>query len=417
MSVPEASDPPTPSALRAPWEAAAAKLTDAFGRTVALGDVVTEQSSPEDVAATLDFPLAGSVTTFTGGITGDGLIGVSEEDARGLADLMMGGDGVNYSEEFGELQISAVAEALSQACDSIATALTEHTGEQVSVTCQEAAVGLLADQVDGLKEMAQGGGLVVVAADLSTEVDVETAPEGAVRMRVYHILPPSIIAALSDAGPVGAAEAAAVVADDDAEAAPSPGPELGDAPAGDDTSVDGASLAQEGVEAMLGDAVGESAEETPAETEPGAISSSGSRPMSQEELDALLGVGATPSPAAAVPATGLADGQEAQAARFEQLEGVAPASTDQGYDLVLDIPVQISVELGRAKMKIREVLDLGAGAIVELDKASGELVDILAGGRPIARGEVVVVDENFGVRVLQILRPPGSPQDADESSR
>jgi flagellar motor switch protein FliN/FliY len=81
----------------------------------------------------------------------------------------------------------------------------------------------------------------------------------------------------------------------------------------------------------------------------------------------------------------------------------APASMEQGsMDLLLDVDLDMSVELGRTSVPVREVLQLGPGSILELDKLAGEPVDIMVNGKLIARGEVVVVDENFGVRVTEI---------------
>lgn len=74
-------------------------------------------------------------------------------------------------------------------------------------------------------------------------------------------------------------------------------------------------------------------------------------------------------------------------------------------ELLLDIPLEISVELGRIKMLVKDVLDLGTGSIVEIDKAAGEPMDILVNGRLVARGEVVVIEDNFGVRITEILTP------------
>lgn len=76
-------------------------------------------------------------------------------------------------------------------------------------------------------------------------------------------------------------------------------------------------------------------------------------------------------------------------------------------DLIMDVNLKITVELGRTSKSIREVLDLGPGAVIELDKLAGEPVDILVNDKPIAKGEVVVVDENFGVRVTDIISPAG----------
>lgn len=80
-----------------------------------------------------------------------------------------------------------------------------------------------------------------------------------------------------------------------------------------------------------------------------------------------------------------------------------PAQPDASLDLLLDIPLEISVELGRMKMPVRDVVELGAGSIVEIDKAAGEPVDVLVNGRLVARGEVVVIEDNFGVRITEIL--------------
>lgn len=88
--------------------------------------------------------------------------------------------------------------------------------------------------------------------------------------------------------------------------------------------------------------------------------------------------------------------------------GAAPAvsADDPGsIEVLLDIPLEISVELGRVKMLVRDVVDLGSGSIVEIDKAAGEPVDVLVNGRLVARGEVVVIEDNFGVRLTEIMSP------------
>lgn len=82
-----------------------------------------------------------------------------------------------------------------------------------------------------------------------------------------------------------------------------------------------------------------------------------------------------------------------------------PALIDPSLEILLDIPIEITVELGRTKLLIREVLELGTGSVIEIDKAAGEPVDVLVNGRFVARGEVVVIEDNFGVRVTEILSP------------
>jgi len=78
---------------------------------------------------------------------------------------------------------------------------------------------------------------------------------------------------------------------------------------------------------------------------------------------------------------------------------------DTQLELLLDIPLEISVELGRKKMLVRDVVELAVGSIIELDKTAGEPVDVLVNGKLVARGEVVVIEDNFGVRITEILTP------------
>ncbi|OFW81440.1 MAG: flagellar motor switch protein FliN [Alicyclobacillus sp. RIFOXYA1_FULL_53_8] len=87
------------------------------------------------------------------------------------------------------------------------------------------------------------------------------------------------------------------------------------------------------------------------------------------------------------------------------LETAPVAKEQRNLALLYDVPLTVTVELGRTKKTIRDILDLSSGAILELDKLAGEPVDILVNNKRIAIGEVVVIDENFGVRVTDILSP------------
>jgi flagellar motor switch protein FliN/FliY len=98
--------------------------------------------------------------------------------------------------------------------------------------------------------------------------------------------------------------------------------------------------------------------------------------------------------------------QQVQTAQFSPLGPEQVVSRGHGIDLIRDVPLKISVELGRASLTVREVLALGAGSVVELDRLAGEPVDVLVNDRLIARGEVVIVDESFGVRITDLIRQP-----------
>jgi flagellar motor switch protein FliN/FliY len=93
---------------------------------------------------------------------------------------------------------------------------------------------------------------------------------------------------------------------------------------------------------------------------------------------------------------------------FETTIAAQPAVAAEQAELerLYDVPVELAVEIGRTQMTIRETLALGPGSIVSLDRLAGEPVDLLVNGKPIARGEVVVIDEEFGLRVTEVVTSP-----------
>ena len=116
--------------------------------------------------------------------------------------------------------------------------------------------------------------------------------------------------------------------------------------------------------------------------------------------------------AAAMGEQAAADGADAAstaaqtAAVFEELTGTGDkAAAPQGFDMILDIPVNLTVELGRTRISIRNLLQLAHGSVVELEGMAGEPMDVLVNGTLIAQGEVVVVNEKFGIRLTDIITP------------
>lgn len=94
-----------------------------------------------------------------------------------------------------------------------------------------------------------------------------------------------------------------------------------------------------------------------------------------------------------------------QQAKFQQLNPETDSIPGQNIGLLLDVPMPVSIELGRTTMTIESILDLGPGSVVELNKLAGEPVDLLVNNKMIAKGEVVVVDENFGIRITDLVAP------------
>ena len=83
----------------------------------------------------------------------------------------------------------------------------------------------------------------------------------------------------------------------------------------------------------------------------------------------------------------------------------AAGETPRNFELLLDIPLEVTVEIGRTRLAIRELLELGPGSVIELQKLAGETLDVLINGKPIARGEAVMVNDKFGVRLTDVASP------------
>ena len=101
-----------------------------------------------------------------------------------------------------------------------------------------------------------------------------------------------------------------------------------------------------------------------------------------------------------------ANAEAAQVAEFEQVQDESqPAAGDVNLEVILDVPVTLSMEVGRTRVPIRNLLQLNQGSVVELDRAAGEPLDVFVNGTLIAHGEVVVVNERFGIRLTDVVSP------------
>ncbi|MCK5255027.1 MAG: flagellar motor switch protein FliN [Deltaproteobacteria bacterium] len=96
---------------------------------------------------------------------------------------------------------------------------------------------------------------------------------------------------------------------------------------------------------------------------------------------------------------------EAKAAQFSNVQDAGKSMEQKSIDFILDLPLQVTVELGRTQMLINDLLRLGQGSVVELSKLAGEPMEVLVNQKLVARGEVVVVNEKFGVRLTDVISP------------
>lgn len=162
-------------------------------------------------------------------------------------------------------------------------------------------------------------------------------------------------------------------------------------------------LSQEEIEALMSGAAGGGATETPADAGETEAAQVGVEPDAEAmEQPAAEVTDVSPQ---APPDIRVSAQPEAQVrpAEFSPLTRTSEPGPQPGMDLIMDVQVQVAVELGRASLHVKEILGLGPGSVVELDKHAGEPVEVVVNGRLLARGEVVLIDENFGVRVTEIV--------------
>jgi flagellar motor switch protein FliN/FliY len=117
--------------------------------------------------------------------------------------------------------------------------------------------------------------------------------------------------------------------------------------------------------------------------------------------------GSPTPPAAVAPAASPGSGGGGEGSPLPELTAQDDVAADAGIGLLMDVPLRVSIELGRISMTLQEVLSLGRGSIVELERLAGEPVDILVNDKIIGRGEVVVIDEYFGVKITELIDPKG----------
>ncbi len=129
-------------------------------------------------------------------------------------------------------------------------------------------------------------------------------------------------------------------------------------------------------------------------------------PISEDDWGAAIAEQEKADAAAAAANAAASFAPAASSAKFQEFSGKSsPVETHNDIDFILDIPVQLTVELGRTKIAIKNLLQLAQGSVVELDGLAGEPMDVLVNGCLIAQGEVVVVNDKFGIRLTDIVTP------------
>lgn len=292
------------------------------------------------------------------GIQGNNLLILMEDDVKIITDLMMGGDGTNLVDVLSDLHLSAICEAMNQMMGSAATSMSSMLNRKIDISPPVAErLELGTDQLSRVMEDFQGQHFVKVSlkmeiGDLVDSNIMQLYPVDFAK-ELYQIFSSSIESA--------------------EEPEPQPAPQ--------------------------------EAPQPQPQAQPGAAPQFAS-PMPEQQMP----YGQIPygqMPYGQVPyGYGMpAQDVNVQPVQFQSFAGgINPIAQQENIDLIMDVPLEVTVELGRTKKSIKEILEFSPGTIVELDKIAGEPIDVLVNGKLVAKGEVVVIEESFGIRITDIIK-------------
>ena len=323
---------------------AATTLSILLSRRVSITTPKVKITSINDIKNQYPLPYLVIEVGYTHGLIGSNILAIREQDALIISDLMMGGDGSNPPSELNELYMSAVTEAMNQMMGAVATSMSTVFKKKIDIAPPNCNLLDFASDPH-ITSLANGDEPIV---QVSFRMEVEDLIDSEIMQLVSFPVAKEMVANL-----IGAVEASA------------------NAPAAKPAPMAAAPPPQPVPQPMP----------QPMMPPP--------QPMMQMQMQM--------SPAQPPPNVTV------QPVQFAPLKPTMLPVTDTNIGLILDVPLQVTVELGRTRKLIREILELGPGSVIELDKLAGEPVDILVNGKQIAKGEVVVIDENFGVRITEII--------------
>lgn len=304
---------------------------------------------------------------YTTGLDGSNIMILKENDVKIITNLMMGGDGTDTSGELGELHLSAISEAMNQMMGASATSLSTMLGKMIDISPPDASlIDLRTGDVDNLSSFLKG-----VFAKISFRMQIDDLVDST----IIQLYPLDFARELYNTFCGGGSEPE-----------PEPAPAAAPAPAAPEP----APYVPPAVEqpAMAPPQNNGSAQQ-PA---PQGMPQMGYPQMGYPQMGYPMGY-MQPAPQMNV--------QPAQFQSFSPDYSTIPGAENIG--IIKDVPLEVTVELGRTKKSISDILDFAPGTIIELDKIAGEPIDVLVNGKFVAKGEVVVIEESFGIRVTEII--------------
>ncbi len=335
----------------------ATTLSTLLGKKVSITTPRIRYTTRQQLSSDYPLPYVVVEVKYRDGLKGSNILVIKKEDASIIADLMMGGQGIIA--ELSDLSLSAVSEAMNQMMGSATTSMSSMFDQRIDIHPPKLAMVDFANESD----------LGIILDD-----DYENLVQISFKMVIENLLDSEIMQLI----PVSYAREMV-------------GTLMRNIPAPGTEATHSAPNTHEVTNDIIRD---------PISMDWGEMESS------IDWSPKSAAPAAPPSPASYDNRTGVKKGQVA--VRPVQFAGLDEPITQQevrNIDIILDVPLHISVELGKTKMSIKEILELGQGSIIQLDRLAGEPVDLLVNGKLIAKGEVVVIDENYGIRISAIVSP------------
>ncbi len=323
---------------------AATTLSALLNHKVEISTPTVSMVNPKELSSKYDKPCVGLKINYKVGLIGSNLLILKQEDVKIIANLMMGGDGKVSLDDEGltDLDLSAISEAMNQMVGSSSTSLSSMLGYKIDIDTPQAFI-LTFDDDTFFEEISFLDESLVCNSFRMVVQDL-------IDSEIMQLLPIPFAESIIEKLTVNEAQQL-----EQKEPVPQPAP----AP------------------------VQQSVKQAP-------------QPAPQ------------PAPQMVMPQTTqssniIHDNVNVQPAQFQSFDMNELAQQKENITIIRDVPLEVTVELGRTRKPIKEILEFNPGTIIELDKLAGEPIDILVNGKFIAKGEVVVIDENFGVRVTDII--------------
>jgi flagellar motor switch protein FliN/FliY len=351
---------------------AATTLSSLLNQRVDITTPEVSISSWDELSRNYDRPCVMMQISYIEGIEGNNVLILREKDVKIITDLMMGGSGENITDDpLSELHLSAIGEAMNQMMGSAATSMSSMFNRKIDISPPVAnLVEIYGDITDKLPEF-----LKHPFVQVSFRMTIGTLIDSTI-MQLYPI---DFAQELIN---MFAVETAVPE-----EPAPAPAPTPAPAPAPQQAAP------QQAAQPMMGQPM--MGQQMMGQPMMMGQQMMGQPMMGQQMMgQPMMGYGYPPQQDVNV-----------QAASFQPFSNDLSALTQkENIDLIMDVPLEVTVELGRTSRTIKDILEFAPGTIVELNKIAGESVDVLVNGKNVAKGEVVVIEESFGVRITEIIK-------------